>query len=78
MFSIDGYSVYTLLVKRHDKTYGNQSDDGVDNYEYDYVIENGSDNILDLVSRTGDFLKYIGVEVDENRYIEESYTGNGE
>lgn len=36
-------NIYTLLIKRQDtdeKTYGNKSDDEVENYEYDYTFIN--------------------------------------
>lgn len=40
---IPGTSVATLLIMRGEhKTYGNSSDDSVDNYDYDYMFDNNA------------------------------------
>lgn len=41
MNQVFGWEIHTLLIKRNeDETFGNEADDGVNNYEYDYVYIN--------------------------------------
>lgn len=70
-----GINIVTLLVNRHKNIYGNISDDEVDLYNYDYVIDNNGDEIS-LLIKTREFLEFIGVPVDENRYIEMCNSGS--
>ena len=51
---------YTLLLKRNNDLYNNDSDDSVDNFDYDFVIYNDS-NVHDLGYKVLDFLSKIGI-----------------
>lgn len=53
------YPTITLLIRRAgDKKYGNHSDDEVENYEYDYVIEN-TGTLEDLEQKALEFYTEI-------------------
>lgn len=61
--------VFTLLVDRKiNKTFNNDSDDFVGNYNYNFCIDN-SNNFIYTENQIIDFLKFIGV-INESEYIE--------
>lgn len=66
--SIDG-NCLTLLVKggKSQESYGNQSDDEVENYEYDYIYN----NIKNLDELEDDVMKFFHeiIEETEKRYL---------
>lgn len=37
---VKDFAATTVLVRRFDRTYGNEADDNVENWNYDYIIEN--------------------------------------
>lgn len=68
--------IVTLLVDRYNVIYGNESDDNVSKYQYDYTIVN--DELSLLPSKVHEFLKCIGVPVNEDRYTKMCDTGGWE
>ena len=53
------YSTYTLLIRRPgDKNLGNHADDEVENYDYDFVIENNS-SLSALKSKAEEFYNKV-------------------
>ena len=71
------YDAYTLYIHRNINDYGNKSDDNVENYVYDYYIDNSKEfeyTIQDIKK----FLTFIGMRYDESKYIEKSNTGGRE
>lgn len=63
---IDGlnikYPTYSLLIRRPtDKIYGNHADDEVENYKYDYIINNNT-NLDDLNLKAKEFYNMIKQE----------------
>jgi hypothetical protein len=69
--------IYTLLVQRLEREYGNESDDKVDEYKYDFTIDNSSD-IVNTELQIIDFLSRIGVSSNENRCYKTGNTGGRE
>ena len=56
----DDYGAVTLLIKKNDvvENFSNNSDKNVDNYEYDFVIENNG-TLEELEQKAIDFLKEL-------------------
>ena len=53
------YLVFTLLIRRAgDKNYGNHADDEVENYNYDFYIDNNS-SLTDLSAAAQKFYNHI-------------------
>lgn len=56
------YSVHTLLIRRPtNKIYGNHADDDVENYDYDYIINNDT-NLADLSAKAKEFYRILKAE----------------
>lgn len=66
--------VYTLYVVRHQKKIGNEADDRVEDYEYDFVLDN-TGKWKYTISNINSFLGDIGIE---SKYIEEGNRASGE
>lgn len=58
---VDEFKATTVLVRRDVDIPNNESDMGVENFEYDYYIENNG-NIFDLEQKAKKFIKDIGME----------------
>jgi hypothetical protein len=57
-----GWDIHTLLIKKNeDETFGNEADDGVNNYDYDYVYIN--DKPLDELEN--DFMPWFNKIIGE-------------
>ena len=56
----DDYGAVTLLIKKNDvvENFSNTSDKNVDNYEYDFIIENNG-TLEELEQKAIDFLKEL-------------------
>jgi len=60
--------VYTLLIKRSDKdfikrTYGNFSDDSVDDYDYDFIYDGNNETEVKLEN---DFMEFFNTKILPN------------
>lgn len=59
------WDIKTVLLRREDKVYGNVADDGVENYEYDAIIEN-TGTLEELAEKSKWFAnEYIIKEIEE-------------
>ena len=68
---VNKYHAHTLLIRRgavDEQHYGNHADDEVDNYKYDYTLENNED--IKQLARKAEYFMAALHEVNWSSYVE--------